>query len=340
MKKAALILSVIAVAWWATTLPRSESLVTLRGETMGTTYQVHIAGTVTDAQPWRDKVQQCLDDVNARMSTYRADSEVSRFNRTDSTDWFPVSADTAQVVGAALQVSEQTGGAFDITVGPLVNLWSFGPDFRPSGIPSPEAIEAARANVGFQWLSVRLDPPALRKQVASLHIDLSAIAKGFAVDAVGQLLEEAGFDGYMVEVGGEVLARGTKADGQPWRIGVEQPVVGERRLHSVVALADRSLATSGDYRNVFQWEGELYSHEIDPRTGWPVRHGVAAVSVLSDSAMWADAYATGLLIMPPEEAWRLANKLELEIMLVEREAGQFSRRISDGFARSMVETID
>ena len=314
MKKAVILLLIIAAAWVVIKVtpplePAGEpggdpgDVTTLTGSTMGTTYTVRLADELSPAQQeqWQQRVQQCLDDVNGRMSTYRADSEVSRFNRSNSNDWFPVSPDTAVVVAAALEVAQQTQGAFDITVGPLVNLWSFGPERRPAGIPSDAEIDAARQHVGFQHLKVRLDPPALMKGLPELTVDLSGIAKGFAVDQVCELFEEGGIKGYMVEVGGEIRTKGAKADGQLWRIGVELPVAGQRLVQSVLELKDACLATSGDYRNFFEWEGQLYCHEIDPHTGRPVAHGVAEVSVLhAESAMWADAYATGLMVMPPE----------------------------------------
>lgn len=340
MKNVALFMLIMIAAGLVTIFsPRSEpaGLTTLNGSTMGTTYTVRLAREmpVETRNTWQTRVQDCLDGVDARMSTYQADSEVSGFNRATSTDWFPVSRETALVVEAALEVAERTSGAFDVTVGPLVNLWSFGPERRPVGVPTDAEIEAAQAQVGYRHLSVRLDPPSLRKAVPELTLDLSGIAKGFAVDRIGKLLEAGGIGSYMVEVGGEVRTRGTKRTGEAWRIGVEQPVVGPRKLQGVLELEDIALATSGDYRNFFEWDGELYSHEIDPRTGRPVRHGVASVSVLADTAMRADAYATGLMVLPPDEAWRVAQDLGLEIMIVTRGPGGYQRRITPGFSRRM-----
>lgn len=342
MKKTGiLVLSVIVVTWLVVglTRPRPAAPTTLHGSTMGTTYTVRMAQMLSadERGRWQQRIQGCLDSINARMSTYQSESEVSRFNRSTSTDWFPVSRDTALVVQASLEVSEQTGGAFDITIAPLVNLWNFGPDRRPLGVPSPADIAAAQAEVGYQRLNVRLDPPALLKENPELTVDLSGIAKGFAVDRVGELLEEGGVDAYMVEVGGEVRTRGRKRDGHPWRIGIERPVVGQRVLESVLELTDHALATSGDYRNFFRWEGVLYSHEIDPRSGRPVEHGVAAVSVLTSTAMRADAYATGLMVMPPDEAWGLADRMGLEIMMVTRDQQEYRQRLTQGFARVMSE---
>ncbi|MFV2067203.1 MAG: FAD:protein FMN transferase [Pirellulales bacterium] len=340
LQKAGLLLLILAAASIAVGLVRLRpvAFTTVSGSTMGTTYTVRIAGSLAPAEQelWQRRVQQCLDGVDARMSTYRADSEVSRFNRSASTDWFQVSHETAFVVAVSLEVARQTEGAFDITVGPLVNLWNFGPDRRPVGIPSDAEIEAARVRVGYHHLKARLDPPALLKQIPDLAIDLSGIAKGFAVDQLGALLKESGVDGYMIEVGGEVRTLGRKGNGERWRIGVERPVVGRRLVQTVLELEDTSLATSGDYRNFFLWEGASYSHEIDPHTGRPVQHAPAAISVLATSAMRADAYATGLMVMPPDQAWQLAESLELDIMMVTRDPQGYQQRLTAGFVAAML----
>ncbi len=314
--------------------PRSAALSTLSGATMGTTYTVRLAAQLSppQRQALQQRVQACLDQVDSRMSTYKPDSEVSQFNRHDSDDWFPVSPDTAQVVAASLEVSRITEGAFDITVGPLVNLWNFGPDHRPVGIPTEEEIATALTAVGFQQLEVRLDPPALRKHHPHVGIDLSAIAKGYAVDQVADLLEQSGVRDFMAEVGGEVRTRGARPRGEPWRIGVERPIAGKRDVEMVIHLNDTSLATSGDYRNFFEWQGTRYSHEIDPHTGRPVANGTASVSVMDPSAMRADAFATALMVMPSDQAWRLARELGLEIMLIVHHQQGFNERVTPGFA--------
>ncbi len=330
----------VAVAL-ALTGPKPVASATLMGSTMGTSYTVRLAENLSAAEQgiWQERIQACLDQVDSRMSTYKSDSEVSRFNRTRSDEWFSVSRDTAFVVAAALDVSQATEGAFDITVGPLVDLWHFGPDQRPLDVPSDTEIASARSAVGYHHLEVRLEPAALRKKIPQVNIDLSAIAKGFAVDQVGELLEQGGVRAYMVEVGGEVRTRGTRPDGGAWRIGIERPVVGTRDLELVVNLKDISLATSGDYRNFFEANGRRYSHEIDPHTGRPVESDVAAVSVMDRSTMRADAFATGLMVMPPDKAWQLAGEMGLEIiMMMHRERG-FQERTTPGFAAAVAERI-
>jgi thiamine biosynthesis lipoprotein len=324
--------------------PASPHAVVFSGMTMGTSYTIRVvseplAGPAEVAhgpQAVGDRLQQQvetrLDTINAQMSTYLKSSELSRFNQSSSIDWFEVSADTAQVVAAGLDIARRSGGAFDITVGPLVNLWSFGPDRRPQGIPSDREIVAAQARVGYDHVQVRLSPPALRKRLPDVYVDLSAIAKGFAVDKIAELLENQGIERFMVEIGGEVRTKGKRPDGGPWRIGVERPVPGARALFCVVTLEDRSLATSGDYRNFFESDGRIYSHEIDPRTGRPVRGGAASVTVLADSSMVADAWATAMMVLEPQKAIELAGKEELDVLLIVRNEHGLSEQRTPGFS--------
>lgn len=301
---------------------------------MGTTYHV----TLTELPPGlamadlqRD-VERCLEAVERHMSTYQADSELSRFNRFEGSEWFPVSADTALVVTTALEVGQQTAGLFDVTVGPLVNLWGFGTDAHRNAVPTDEQLAAARERVGQQFLQARQMPPALRKLRPGVYVDLSAIAKGFAVDQVAEVCDRQHLTAYLVEIGGEVRARGRRPGGSWWRIGIEQPLDGARAIGRVLELDDRSLATSGDYRNFFTVDGQRYSHEIDPRTGRPVTHSLASVSVLADNCMLADALATALMIMGPEQALRFAEEYPCDVLLLVRTANGFTERSTPGFA--------
>jgi thiamine biosynthesis lipoprotein len=292
---------------------------------MGTYYRV-----ILDAQPAgmteedvQVVVESPLERVDALMSTYKKDSEVSRFNRSRETDWFPVSRETAIVVAEALRVFEESEGAFDITVGPLVDLWGFGPSKSRDQIPSPEKIAGLLEIIGSRHLQVRLDPPALKKDLGTLQIDLSGIAKGFAVDAIAEELEDLGVTNYLVDVGGEMRAGGEKENGQPWKIAIERPSAGQRSIQSTLALQDRALATSGDYRNFFVVEGRRYSHEIDPRKGQPIQHPLVSVSVLDSSCMRADAWATALIILGPVEGRALAEKAGLPTVLIVRDGADF-----------------
>ncbi|MCH8841258.1 MAG: FAD:protein FMN transferase, partial [Planctomycetes bacterium] len=247
-----------------------ESVQSFFGPTMGTRYAVSLAagkGTANwppDLQEVQQRVEQRLAEINRRMSTYDPQSELSRFNRLNSSDWFEVSAETAEVVAAALKIAERTSGAFDPTVGPIVNLWGFGPDKSRMEIPGDGPIAEALQRVGYEKVSVRADPPALKKSLPEVYLDLSGIAKGYASDEISTLLDELGFPNTMVEIGGEVRTRGAKIDGSPWRIGVEQADDLDRQVHTAVTLVNAGMATSGDYRNFFESRGVRYSHTIDP----------------------------------------------------------------------------
>ncbi len=310
----------------------------LRGFTMGTHYTVRLAqlppGMVSEEIQTR--IEASLATVNRQMSTYLPDSELSRFNRWESEDWFPVSPATAKVVAAAQEISRQTDGAFDVTVGPLVNLWSFGPDARPDVPPTEDEIERARARVDYRRVEVRPEPPALRKSDPDVYVDLSAIAKGYAVDVLVDLLANLGIRGGMVEIGGDLAAWGTRADGAPWRIGIERPITWGHALHQVIGLTDRALATSGDYRNYFEWEERRYSHQIDPRTGWPVQHELTSVSVIGANCKLADAWATALMVAGPDRAERLAREHDLQVLLILRTEEGFEDRMAGGFERHLL----
>jgi len=292
----------------------------LSGRTMGTSYSVKIAPAPSEAQ--RQALAQQIDarlrEINAQMSTYLADSDLMRFNAASSTDWQPTPDDIVALVERAGRVSELSNGAYDITVGPLVNLWGFGSTGSRESPPSDQEIEALLARVGYRQLQTRHTPPALRKSVAGLQIDLSSIAKGWAVDQVAELLVRQGFDNVLVEIGGEVQARGERQPGSPWRIAIEKPLEGQRVAMQVVALRDLAMATSGDYRNFFAAGGHRYSHTIDPRTGRAVQHRLASVSVFADNCTDADAWATALLALGEQRAPALADALGLKALFIVR----------------------
>lgn len=313
----------------------TENSFTMTGPTMGTTYTVKVCGDKLPAvNTLKTQIHQTLGDVNRRMSTYIEDSEISRFNAYDGTDWFNVSQETALVVAKALEVSRRTGGAFDPTVGPLVRLWSFGPGHHElehrkiNQKPSDAEIDVALAKIGYEKLAVRRDPPALRKTEPHVELDLSGIAKGYAVDQVAELLDRLGIKNYMVEVGGEVRTQGVNSEGHPWRIAIEKPDTGGRSIQQVIELRDGAMATSGDYRNYFEVDGIRYSHLLDPTTGRPIRHRLASVSVRRPTCMEADALATGMIVLGPEKAEKLAHKEGLDITLLVRSGIEAGASIS------------
>ncbi|MCP5045131.1 MAG: FAD:protein FMN transferase [bacterium] len=293
------------------------------GRTMGTTYSVKVASdTITDAEraDLAREIETQLEVVNALMSTYRSDSELSRFNAHASVEPFALSRETVEVFAVALQVSERSAGAFDVTVGPLVAAWGFGATERPPGPPSEEELRELAARVGYAKLTLDEEDGTLRKIHPAVQCDLSAIAKGYGVDLVARALEEQGYENHLVEVGGELHAHGRKLDGEPWRVGIELPDSLTRSSHEVVRLHDVSLATSGDYRDYYEVDGERISHTIDPRIGRPIRHNLASVSVLHPEAVWADALATTLSVLGPEQGFAWAVEQQLAALFLVRES--------------------
>jgi thiamine biosynthesis lipoprotein len=300
-----------------------SSELAITGPTMGTTFNVKVVtDDLTEANRERltSLAREALDGVDEHMSTYRPESEIEQFNR-GGTEPFAASQDLLEVVAEAQRVARLTGGAFDITVGPLVDVWGFGPS-GATETPDEETLRALVAVTGFEQLVVDVEGGTLRKAQADCRIDLSAIAKGFAADRVSEGLAQQGLPHHMVEVGGEVRARGLNGSGKVWRIGIERPTTQGRSVQLVVPLADLSLATSGDYRNFFERDGVRISHTIDPRTGRPISHDLASVSVIHASCMTADALATALGVLGPDEGFGLAERHGLR--------AYFLVRIADG----------
>lgn len=307
----------------------------LSGSTMGATYSVKYRPGPDTPPPeaLQMEVDTLLAGINQTMSTYDPDSELSRFNRMRTTDWIPASASLLAVLKVALEIGVQSEGAFDITVGPLVNLWGFGPEFHPDRIPPEADIAAARVRVGHDKLTLRDAPPAIRKHRPDVYLDLSGIAKGYGVDRVAELMAAHGIEHYMVEIGGEVRVRGFKERDTPWRIAIEKPLPGERSVQTVLALSDIALATSGDYRNFFEIAGRRYSHTIDPATGWPVDNHLVSVTVLADTSMRADAWATAFQVLGPERGMAVAERLGLPVLFIIERDGKFEERVCCAFQR-------
>lgn len=310
----------------------------ITGPTMGTTYLVKIARPPSgvEAEAVREGVERVLDHVNTSMSTYREDSELSMLNRNTATGWISASLGLVQVIQEALRVSRLTNGAFDVTVGPLVNLWGFGPNGRTERAPTQAQIEAAMKKVGYDRIDARLSPPAIHKDSTQISIDLSAIAKGYAIDKVSNHLESLGVHDYLVEIGGDLKVKGHNQENTPWRIAIEQPLPGHRSVHRVIELTDRAMATSGDYRNYFEHDGRRYSHTIDPRQGTPISHNLASVTVVSPKAMHADAMATALMVLGPVEGYALAEQHELEVYFLTRNGDTLNPTHTPAFDRHLV----
>lgn len=310
----------------------------LAGATMGTQYSIKLPYPGADPDAIEPEIEAAFADVNAMMSTYLPETEISRFNASDSTDWFAVSGAFCLSVEKALEISAETGGAFDITVGPVVNLWGFGPGDAVDEPPSDEAIAAAMAVVGYRKLQADCHRPALRKDVSGLMIDMSAFGKGFAADRIAALLDEKGFRNYLVEVGGELRLRGHNIRDEKWAIGIEMPLTDQRRPQTKVLVTDTALATSGDYRNFFVSEGLHYSHTIDTRTGRPVTHDLASVTVLDPQGYRADALATALLVMGPDEGLQFAEAENLAVLFLVRDDEGIRELTTPAFERLRAET--
>jgi thiamine biosynthesis lipoprotein len=305
------------------------------GETMGTTYLVQVSEPLTQSQRIlvSRMVQEALDDVNQKMSTYVPESEVSRLNQAPAGAPVRLSIDAFEVFREAARVSELTDGAFDVTVAPLVRLWGFGAGASSEPRAASDAgVDATRELVGFRNLLLDDDPPSATKRFDGIESDLSGIAKGFAVDRVAERLEKDGWTNFMVEVGGEVRTSGKNVSGDAWRIGIEKPLPGKRELQRTISLSGLSLATSGDYRNFYEQDGKLYSHLIDPRAGRPVAHTLASVSVVEHTCMRADALASGLLVLGPDAGYELAVREDLAVLfLVRTEDGRIEERGTPSF---------
>jgi len=317
---------------------RQPPEVLLTGPAMGTTWTLRVVpgeGAPADPGALRGLVEDALDEVDVAMSTYRPDSAVSRFNSSESTDWFEVPPALEEVVAEALRIGEATGGAFDITLSPVVALWGFGNAPPRSQPPGEREVAAAQAATGQRHLAVQADPPALRKSLPGLTLDLDSIAPGYAVDLVAARLEAAGQQRYMIEIGGELRVRGRNAQGARWRIGIERPEASGRSVERVVELEAGAVSTSGDYRDFFESAGVRYSHTIDPRSGRPVSHGLASVTVLRPTTLEADGLATALSVLGPSEGYELAERMGWAALFIERTADGLQHRETRAFTQAV-----
>lgn len=314
--------------------PPPPAVAELHGSTMGTSYSIKLSPPPDKAlrHTLGKEITARLETVNALMSTYRDDSVLSRFNASHDTDWQAVPTALVELVDIAADISAKSDGTYDVTVGPLVNLWGFGRDGRRDKPPSREEVTALLPQVGHRKLDTRLNPPALRKAVSGLEVDLSSIAKGWGVDEIAHLLEERGQHNYLVEIGGELRAAGTKASGEPWRIAVEQPTPGPREVQRVVELSNTAMATSGDYRNFFEQNGQRYSHTVDPTTGQPFRHRLASVTVFAETCALADGWATALLALGDQRGPAVADVNGIKALFIVREDQGLNEVVSRALA--------
>jgi len=316
-----------------------------QGQTMGTTWSVLAAvppppaGTdpallAAGADALQAAIEAVLDGVIAQMSNWSEDSDIGRFNRAAAGTWQALPADAAVVLQCALQVARDSGGAYDPSAGPLVDLWGFGPAPRRSAPPSVPEVEGARARCGWQRLAFDAESRRMY-QPGGVSLDLCAIAKGFAVDAVSRKLAELGLPHHLVEIGGELRGAGIKPDGMPWWVELESPAADAADAAgqaTLVALCGLSVATSGDYRRYFDSGGRRYAHTLDPRTGYPASHALASVTVLHAECMQADALSTALTVLGPEAGMAFARRQALAARFLLRTPDGFEERLSPAFA--------
>lgn len=333
-----LLLSTLSIIFFWSCAQENKSIsYSISGSTMGTSYSVKFIDSDEKVilAKIQTKVDSVLNVVNQQMSTYIKNSEISLFNSLKDTSWFKVSKDVALVMHEARKLYEDTDGIYDITVGPIVNLWGFGPDLSTNSIPSNKEIRKVKQKVGASKLFVDTDKSRIRKSIPDLYCDLSSIAKGFGVDKIGLLLEKYKITNYMVEIGGEVRTKGLNENKENWRIGISTPL--SNGLQKIISLTDISVATSGDYLNYFEKNGIRYSHLIDIRTGRPIKHSLASVSVLHANCSTADAIATAINVMGPDLGYKFALEKKLPIFMIVREGQEFIEKMTPQFEKYIYE---
>lgn len=314
-----------------------SKIINLNGYTMGTTYSIKIINkdiTKVDSEVIKSKIDSVLNEVNRQMSTYIKDSEISIFNNRTDDVWQTISDEFYYVIETAIEISQLTSGAFDVTVGPLMELWGYGTsnhtEWQP---PTDNEVKSIKEAVGFY--NIEIGERSIKKLNPNLYIDLNAIAKGFGVDVVFELLKELGFKNILVEIGGEVRCAGLNQDGRYWTIGIDKPIydiMPGTDLQNFVSLNNSALATSGDYRNYFYYNNKIYSHTINPITGYPVENGPASVSVSAPNCMLADALATALMVMGTDGLDLIENIENVEALLIQRiNENKFSEVKSNGW---------
>jgi thiamine biosynthesis lipoprotein len=306
----------------------TESHIT--GPTMGTSYNVkYVDVQGIDKQHLQQQIDQKLLDINNLMSTYITDSELSRFNQWQSTEPFEMSSETLEVLNEAKRLGAMSDGLLDVTVGPLVNLWGFGPQSRPDKIPPEDVIKSIKAQIGLDKLII--GPTWASKTQPTLYVDLSTIAKGYAVDEIAEILLSQNIKDFLVEIGGEMRLAGKKAAGTDWKVAIEKPETMQRAVQKIISIGNNAVATSGDYRNYYEQDGVRYSHLINPNTGYPIKHNLVSVTVIHPSSMTADGLATALSIMGKDKALALAKEYKIAVLLITKESKGFTEYTSEKF---------
>lgn len=321
---------VVALAAALTGCLFQDKLESFSGPTMGSMYTVKYvaaSGTPDKATLQRD-TEVILADIDKQMSTYRADSDIEAFNALPAGACSAMPAGVLELVQVGRQLSEDSKGAFDLTVEPLLNLWGFGPQGKGEVVPTAEQIAETMQIVGQHHL--RVEGEKLCKD-ATVQVDFNSIAAGYAVDRVSANLEAAGVTSYLVEITGELRAQGHKPDGTPWRVAIEAPHDNERVAQRIIELDGLGVSTSGDYRNYFERDGKRYSHTLDPQTGAPIEHRLAAVTVVNESTLMADGLSTLLMVLGPERGLAYASERDLAAFFVIHEGQEFISKSTGAF---------
>ncbi|CAI0702561.1 MULTISPECIES: FAD:protein FMN transferase ApbE [Serratia] len=313
--------------------PQSRQI-DIDGKTMGTFYSVKVSGDIAiSPQQLRRQIDAVLERANDDISTYRADSVLSRFNQSRSADPQPIPRGMADIILMAQRIGRDTGGAMDITVGPLVNLWGFGPDKRVVKAPDARQIDAAKQNVGLQHLKLLSDSRGewLQKDLPNMYVDLSTLGEGYGADELVRLMARNGITNYLVSVGGAVSSRGVNGQGKPWRVAIQKPTDRENAVQALVDLQGYGISTAGSYRNYFEQDGHRYSHVIDPTTGRPIDHRLVSATVIAPTALEADGWDTGLMVLGSEKALKLAEEKGLAVYLISKTDEGFSAVMTPQF---------
>lgn len=305
----------------------------IEGQIFGTFWVVSISDEVNEADLSRlnEGIKETLDRVDWQMSTWKSESELMQLNQHPVGEWLDISPALMQVLSVSQDIAAKSDGSFDITVGNLVNLWSFGPEQRPNAIPAKDDLDNRLALAGYQGLELNVEENQARR-TQDFFIDLSGVAKGYGVDEVGRYLQSQGLSNYLVNIGGELLAIGKRDADQSWRIGIELPHSGVQVAHHIIPVENMSVASSGDYRNYFEEDGRRFSHTIDPKSGWPINHRVASVTVLSPDNIDADAWATAFMVLGTE-GLTLAEELDLKVLMLEKDGEDWITHLTSAFAR-------
>ena len=329
----AFVLSLFCVCLLACERPPAFETVVLSGATMGTTYNIKVVvpnGERHSAEKLQIAIDSRLQAFNQSLSTYISDSEIVTLNQAPVGEWLPVSERFLAVLTLSQQISQLSGGAFDATVAPLVNLWGFGPDWKAHKAPAASDIEQALLSIGYQYIEIDSAQSRIKKLI-DVSLDFSAVAKGYGVDEIAELLWAEGFHHFMVEIGGELRLHGHNGEGKTWRIGVESPAAGGKIRP--IAVSEVGVATSGDYRNYFEQDGVRFSHTINPKTGYPVQQELASVTVLAKNCMTADAWATAFMVLGYKKGYDLAIANNLAVLFLLKEGEEFKEISTPNFKK-------